>query len=100
LHAGPDWSRERLEASADQVSLALLELLAQEIGGSLPEPTWLQSHRWRYALVERPLGRPCLWDPVRRLGLCGDWCLGPRIESAWLSGRALAAALAKDWVAG
>jgi renalase len=64
----------------------------------LPAPAYLSAHRWRYALVERPLGEPCLWDEALRLGLCGDWCLGPRVEAAWMSGRALAAALANGGV--
>ena len=38
-------------------------------------------------------GRAMLWDGGTRLGVCGDWLVGPRIESAWASGRALAAAI-------
>jgi predicted NAD/FAD-dependent oxidoreductase len=62
-------------------------------GTSLPTPIHLAAHRWRYALVETPLGAPFLHDAARGLGACGDWCLGPRIESAWLSGVALGRAL-------
>jgi predicted NAD/FAD-dependent oxidoreductase len=31
-----------------------------------------------------------MWDVNRRLGLCGDWLIGPRVEAAWMSGTALA----------
>jgi predicted NAD/FAD-dependent oxidoreductase len=31
-----------------------------------------------------------IFDPDRGLGLCGDWLIGPRVESAWLSGARLA----------
>jgi renalase len=51
------------------------------------------AHRWRYALVETPLGQACLWDDAARLGVCGDWCLGGRIEAAHDSGTALARAV-------
>jgi renalase len=47
-------------------------------------------HRWRYAVPERTLSEPFLTALSGRLGLCGDWCGGPRIEGAFLSGRALA----------
>jgi renalase len=35
-------------------------------------------------------GEDCLWDCVERLGACGDWCVGGRVEAAFLSGVALA----------
>jgi predicted NAD/FAD-dependent oxidoreductase len=90
LHAGPAWSRERLERAPEEVAPLLLESFAGRLGRDLPEPTFLAAHRWRHALVTRPLGAPCLWEPATRLGLCGDWCLGPRVEAAFLSGLALA----------
>ena len=39
-------------------------------------------------------GSISLWDPAARLGVCGDFLLGPRVEAAWLSGTHLAAAIA------
>jgi renalase len=98
LHAEPHWSAARLERSPGEIAPELLAALAAAVGQPLPAPAYLSAHRWRYALVERPLGEPCLWDEALRLGLCGDWCLGPRVEAAWMSGRALAAALANGGV--
>jgi predicted NAD/FAD-dependent oxidoreductase len=48
-----------------------------------------QAHRWRYALVTEPVGEAALYDRPSGIGLCGDWCLGGKIEAAFLSGRAL-----------
>ena len=42
----------------------------------------------------QPLAQPFLWDPDRAIGLAGDWCGGARIEAAFLSGKALAQAIA------
>jgi predicted NAD/FAD-dependent oxidoreductase len=92
VHAGPEWSRERLERTADEVAPRLLSAFAA-LAGALPATLHLAAHRWRYALVEAPLGAPCLADPAQRIGAAGDWCLGPRAEHAWDSGTALAAAL-------
>ncbi len=93
LHAGAEWSRRSLEAPAEAVGAELLAAFAARGGRALPAPDHLVAHRWRYARVERALGAPCLWDGEARLGLCGDWCLGPDLADAWSSGRALAARL-------
>lgn len=43
--------------------------------------------------VQSRAARNMLWNSGSRLGVSGDWLVGPRIESAWASGRALAAAM-------
>jgi hypothetical protein len=91
-HAGPAWTREHLELTPDEVTPLLLTALAAATG-ALPPVSYAAAHRWRYALVEAPLGEPCLVDPALRIGAAGDWCLGPRAEHAWDSGTALAEAL-------
>jgi predicted NAD/FAD-dependent oxidoreductase len=89
VQAGPDWSRLYLEAAADWVADALSDALSARLGVNLPPPIALSTHRWRYARsgVE---GSGALWDADRRLGLCGDWLLGARVEAAWISGSQLA----------
>lgn len=90
MHATPQWSREHLEADATEVAGLLLHELASTLGSRLPPPVHLQAHRWRAAFVEQPLGLPCLMDEEIGAGACGDWCLAPRAEAAFESGRALA----------
>lgn len=69
------------------------------IMGIKAEPAWTTVKRWSYArpLAARP--EPFHFDPQTRVGLCGDaWFggdSGPRIENAWLSGRALGAHMAQ-----
>ncbi len=93
VHASPDWSREHLEEKPDRVAHALLAELPGFVGTEIPEPVFQQAHRWRYALVSQPLGSPFLLDRERGIGLCGDWCIAPRIEAAWTSGAELGAAM-------
>ncbi|TCZ61376.1 NAD(P)/FAD-dependent oxidoreductase [Roseicella aquatilis] len=95
VQGGPDWSRAHLEDTPEQVIPALLAALGARAGRDLPAPIHAAAHRWRYSLVEAPLGQPCLHDPALRLGLAGDWCLAGRAESAFESGTALAAAMAQ-----
>jgi predicted NAD/FAD-dependent oxidoreductase len=90
LHATPEWSRDHLELPPESVVIHLRRALADVLGYVTPEPWAASAHRWRYAQVEQALGEDCLWDGTLGLGLCGDWCVGPRAEAAWTSGRALA----------
>ena len=89
VQGSPDWSIEHLEDDGDAVIARLLAELESAIGCALPGTIVRQAHRWRYAM-SGSAGRTALWDENLRLGLCGDWLVGPRIESAWVSGRALA----------
>lgn len=89
IQAGPEWSRQQLESGRDTVAPLLLEQFAAATGASLPTPTFLKAHRWRFALA---FGQheTTLWNPQLRLGACGDWCMAGQIEGAWRSGVALA----------
>jgi len=88
-HARPDWSREHLETSPEELRAPLLAAFRRATG-ILDDPTHISAHRWRYALVEQALGVPCLFDADAMLGACGDWCLGRRVECAYDSGCAMA----------
>ena len=94
VQAGPDWTREHLEQPEAAARDALLAAFARLAGQALPAPLFAAAHRWRFALVEKPLGAPCLWDPALGIGAAGDWCIAPRAEAAVMSGMALAAAVA------
>ena len=43
-----------------------------------------------YALPTEPLPDRYLFDGDLNIGACGDWCAGPRVEGAFLSGAAVA----------
>ena len=60
------------------------------ITGIEAQPVYASAHRWLYALVEQAAGAPCLWNSDMQIGACGDWCIGPRVEAAFESGRAMA----------
>ena len=87
LHASAEWSEAHIEDSAESVTAALLAAFAH-LGG--PAPLAATAHRWRYADTEVPLTQGGWWNAALRLGLCGDWLNGGKVEGAWLSGQALA----------
>lgn len=89
VQASAAWSSARLEVAPGSVSELLLAALAEAAGTPIPQPVAATAHRWRYAL-SAGTGDGALWNRDLRLGVCGDWLLGPRVECAWLSGRNLA----------
>ena len=89
VQAGPAWSKTHIEADPQRVTDTLKDAFSEQLGVALPACLVEASHRWRFARSGAE-GSGALFEPERRLGLCGDWLMGPRVEAAWLSGAALA----------
>lgn len=89
LHAAPDWSAAHVEDGREAVAASLIGAFGDLIGQPVT-PVWQSAHRWRHARTRTPAGADCLFDGDRRIGAAGDWCLGAKVEAAYLSGAALA----------
>lgn len=92
LHAKPAWARRYIEMDEAAAARWLARAFSARVRRNLV-PIKARALRWRCALPLNPLPQRYLWDPERQLGMAGDWCDGPRIEGAFLSGRALADAI-------
>ncbi len=92
VQANPAWSQRHLEDSAERVKGKLLKAFT-EVTGIHAEPPYAAVHRWRYAQTTKPLGKTHGWDAQARIGVCGDWCLGHRVEDGFVSGLEMALAL-------
>ena len=90
LHATSTWSRMHLDDDPEVVGSVLMEAFHDLIPNGLPRAFYATAHRWRYASADPPLAVGAIHHAESRLTLCGDWCLGSRIEDAFLSGRAAA----------
>jgi predicted NAD/FAD-dependent oxidoreductase len=95
-HASPSWSAAHLELDRDTATDKLVGLFSESLGGVLPEIRYAAAHRWRYALTTKPLGRPFVSSSDQTFYIGGDWCLGARVEYAYESGQAIAAALSAN----
>eukprot|EP00897_Mesotaenium_endlicherianum_P003972 jgi/Mesen1/3602/ME000020S03132 len=110
-------------ARAERVTADMLRGMEEALGlepSSLPKPIYhrlisdisepLSSERqlvnvWRpregqegvlgAALPLNAPGVDCIFDPIGRVGICGDWLLAPCVEGAVLSGMAMAKHIAK-----
>jgi len=92
VQASAAWSREHLQDDAARVQAKLLKAFA-EVTGIRTEPSYCDTQRWLYAKTTQALGQSHLWDADTGIGVCGDWCLGHRVEEAFISGLELALAV-------
>lgn len=94
IHASPTRSRGLLDLPKDEVATLLLEDFRAATGlAGLPPTLHLDAHRWLYALPKVAKGDPARFDAGLMIGIAGDYLHSPRVEGAWLSGRALAQAV-------
>jgi len=90
LHATPEWSAAHAELSESEALAHLLRAMEVALGLESVEPVFAEALFWPHAAPIHTLGEPFVRDESLSLSLCGDWCLGPRVEAAFLSGHALA----------
>jgi renalase len=93
LHARPKWSRQYHSMESAQAAHWLSRAFSARVGRAIT-PHHLAAYRWRYATPVNPLPATYLWDEKEKIGIAGDWCNGPRVEGAYLSGLDLAEAIA------
>ncbi|WP_245615564.1 NAD(P)/FAD-dependent oxidoreductase [Afifella pfennigii] len=93
VHGDGDVSQELMQQSDEAATARLMKLLADQASEALPAPISAKILRYPHARVDRPLGEACLTGGRGRLVACGDWCLGARLEAAFLSGVAAADAV-------
>ena len=93
VQASSEWSQRHLEDDAERVKGKLLKAFA-EVTGIRAEPPHAVVHRWRHSQTTEPLGKSHAWDAKSRIGACGDWCLGHRVEDGFVSGLEMALAVA------
>ncbi|MDO8677636.1 MAG: FAD-dependent oxidoreductase, partial [Acidobacteriota bacterium] len=86
LHATTTWSAAHVADEDDLVGAFLMEAFEDLVRAGLPRAFYATAHRWRYAVANPPLAIGAIHDAESRITLCGDWCAGPRVEDAFLSG--------------
>ncbi len=91
LHTRADVASSRWNADDNALTVDLLSAAEPWLRGA--EIIDVRLHRWRYATPLEPHPEPCLVKADGRLVFAGDAFGGPRIEGAFLSGRAAADAV-------
>ena len=95
-HATGGWTSDRLDRDPARVEADLVAATVRVVGRWAAVPAWAVVHCWREAQLARGVDDPWLLAAGHApIGLCGDWCAGPKVEGAWRSGHGLGAALAE-----
>lgn len=89
VQASSDWSSEHAHDAPERVRAKLIKAFG-EITGIRAVPAHAQLRWWPHARTIQALGKSHAWEPALDIGLCGDWCLGQRVEDAFVSGLELA----------
>lgn len=92
FHATQPWSLDHWDDDPDDVRSALLERAAPFLGDA--KVLEAQVKKWRFAGPLQVWPDPCWVDEEHRLVLAGDLFAGPKVEGAFESGVAAAAAVA------
>ena len=96
IHANQAFSSKHLEEDVNELAHQLWQEWKSHVHKSatpdmsyLPKHvSYLKGHKWRYAKVAKiPDKSHIRTDQKHKFALAGDWLVGPRIESAWISGR-------------
>lgn len=90
LHADYPWSIEHLEDDPQSNMTAMIDNFTKLLGVDPKAIFTKKIHRWKFAAADNPLSEGCLFDADLKIGACGDWCQGNRVEGAFLSGAAMA----------
>jgi len=93
LQATPAWSREHIDTDKEEIIQLMLASFSKVMGFNLPAANFVHAHRWLYARPSADAQWGALAAPEKGIYACGDWCMGGRMENAWLSGRQAAHAL-------
>jgi predicted NAD/FAD-dependent oxidoreductase len=91
FHATQPWSRDHWDDDHESLRAVLLDRAAPFVGDA--EVTEAQVKKWRFAGPAEPWPEPCWVDEEHRVVLAGDLFAGPKVEGAFNSGVAAAAAL-------
>ncbi len=56
----------------------------------------IKIHGWKYSYNSKNSGKKCYWDKKLKIGICGDWFIGAKAESAWQSAHNLFSQIKKN----
>ena len=85
IHSSNSWAQDNLERELSYVQDQLLRELKGLVGLTEIDVDHIDLARWRYAKVSKVSSQDVCVNSSLKVAACGDWCLGSRVEDAFLS---------------
>ena len=92
IQASQDYSNKNIslyKKSKYRCSKKILNEFSRVIGLKPKDFEIFRIHGWKYSFSKVKTGQKYFWNKKYRLGICGDWFIGPNAESSWKSALAL-----------
>lgn len=80
-----EWAENNIEENLDFIKEQLAEELQKIIKFEKSSLIYANIHKWRYANIGKQNGEKSFFDEKNKIGICGDWLIQARVESAFLS---------------
>jgi predicted NAD/FAD-dependent oxidoreductase len=84
------WAEDNLEENRDVLTEIIKKNTEDIFQVKFGDSVYESLHLWRYALPVRSNEKGYYLDEDNNIGICGDWCLNGKVESAFLSSYYLA----------
>lgn len=93
IHSTNAWADAHIDDNRDDVMDHLIQQISNVLGIDMRIAQHAALHAWRYANIGKSGGADHFLDTSQQIGVCGDWCVQGRVESAFTSADNLAKAL-------
>ncbi len=80
-----DWAEKNLDSRDSDIKIRVLKEIKRILFLKTLNLDFCELKKWTYAVVERPLGKPFLFDDKYCVASAGDWCIGKKINSSFES---------------
>tara|TARA_B110000459_G_C16623299_1_gene503214 strand:+ start:1014 stop:2000 length:987 start_codon:yes stop_codon:yes gene_type:complete len=86
IHSSSEYAQEHIDDDREQVMQHLIKETSSILGYNISAACYKNIHGWRYANnTDQNQKKSVFLDLKNKLGACGDWCCGGRIEGAFTS---------------
>ncbi len=87
LQSSKNWAKKNINVykKNKKIENTLISKFCDFTGYNKNKIIFKKTHGWKYAYNFSPSPLKSYWDEKLRIGICADWLVGPKVESAWLS---------------
>lgn len=80
-----DWAEAHMDQNIEDLENIIIDEFRALSSNVLENIAFQKTHLWRYANTSQSGTEEYFWDSNLKIGVCGDWCIGGRVEAAFTS---------------